>query len=212
MHRVDRGPEPAGLRRYRRKNTPRWIAYYQDNTGNKPTDSHWRKFVNHLSNAFHNLCGYCEEECRGETDHFYPKSRFPQKVYEWTNWVFSCHDCNLSKREKCPTSGYVNPCAENHSEHPERFFDFDFKTGLILPKENLDPRRKNIAEDSIRDLELNAFHHVKRRITWIYLVSKAFESLEQTDNRRSLLIEEFTSRSYALSSFALAYFSSVTHM
>ncbi len=38
MHWVDRGPEPADLNSVRKRRTPKWIAYYRDNTGPKPTD------------------------------------------------------------------------------------------------------------------------------------------------------------------------------
>ena len=119
MHWVDRGPEPASLSQVRERYTPRWIAYYRDDVGARPTDSYWRDFHDDLSQVFFNLCAYCEEICRGEVDHFRPKSRFPEQVYQWSNWVLACHDCNLWKSDKWPTGGYVDPCAKTAAARPE---------------------------------------------------------------------------------------------
>ncbi len=136
MHYVDRGPEPSTLRRFQEKYTQRWVTYYRAKNGKKPSDSYWRNFIDQLSTVFLNLCGYCEQECRGEVDHFRPKSQVPEKVYDWHNWIFACHDCNHAKVDKWPIGGYVDPCAVIRSSHPERYFDFDFKTGLIIAKKN----------------------------------------------------------------------------
>ena len=72
MHWVKRGPEPEGLERIRARHTPRWTRYYGSGHGAKPSDSKWRDFSDDLANAFHGLCGYCEETCRGEVTIFVP--------------------------------------------------------------------------------------------------------------------------------------------
>jgi hypothetical protein len=105
-------------------------------------------------------------------DHFRPKSRFPQYVYGWSNWMFSCHDCNNSKGEKWPAGGYIDPCARKRSSWPEQFFDFDLKTGEITPKVGLSRRRWDKARTMIDDLALNAFHHLRKRFERISLPSE----------------------------------------
>jgi len=100
MHWVDRGPAPKGIPRYRRRYTQRWVNWYRKGKDRKPTDAYWRKFHDVLCAAFHGLCAYCEETCKGDVDHFRPKSKHPEVVYEWTNWLFVCHDCNNAKGEK----------------------------------------------------------------------------------------------------------------
>ena len=97
MHWVDRGPEPTGLGAIRGRYTPRWIGYYRNGVGNRPTDSRWRDFRKYLGQRFHLQCGYCESICEGQVDHFQPKSRFPELVYEWSNWIFACSACNQAK-------------------------------------------------------------------------------------------------------------------
>jgi uncharacterized protein (TIGR02646 family) len=163
MHYVDRGPEPAGLGTIRARLTPGWVRFYRQQQGKKPSDARWREFQPGLSDVFFSLCAYCETECRGHVDHFRPKSRDPELVYEWTNWVLACPTCNLAKLEKWPASGYVDPCAERVAERPESFFAFDTVTAEILPKDGLSERRSLRVRQMIDDLKLNEAHHLKRR-------------------------------------------------
>lgn len=171
MHWVDRGPEPEGLAAVRSRYTPRWVEYYRNGTGSRPSDSHWRDFHDDLSSVFFDLCAYCEELCRGEVEHFRPKSRFPELVYEWSNWVFACHDCNFAKSEKWPTGGYIDPCARLRAARPQTFFGFDTLTGEIVPKTGLSLGRRKKAVQIIDDLQLNARHHTIGRIARIREVS-----------------------------------------
>ena len=137
MHWVDRGSEPPQLPGIRAVRTPAWVQFYAHGAGARPTDHDWRLFHNNLKTIFHGLCAYCELPDPGEVDHFQPKSKFPQLVYRWDNWLFSCHPCNQAKREKWPNGGYVNPCSSMAFERPERYFDFSTRTKRIKPKEGL---------------------------------------------------------------------------
>ena len=129
MHWVDRGEEPIGLKDVRRRFTSEWVDRHRSGTGNRPTPR-WGEFREELGSKFHDLCGYCEEITPGEIDHFKPLSKFPDLVYEWSNWIFACNTCNSRfKKHKWPEQGFVDPCAEALSERPERFFDFDLMTG-----------------------------------------------------------------------------------
>ena len=171
MHWVDRGPEPDRLARIRDQFTPRWVRFYGSGVGDKPSDSRWRDFSGDLADAFHGLCAYCEGPCRGEVDHFRPKSRYPDLVYSWSNWLFACHDCNHAKGEKWPPRGYVDPCAKSPRAHPEHFFNFDLLTGEILPKEGLSRARRRKAQSTIDDLRLNEWHHLRNRLWMLEVIS-----------------------------------------
>ena len=171
MHWVDRGPEPDQLAHIRDQYTPRWVRFYGSKAGDKPNDSRWRDFSGDLTGAFHALCAYCEECCGGEVDHFRPKSRYPDLVYAWSNWLFACRDCNQAKGEKWPPRGYVDPCAKSRGARPEHFFSFDLLTGEILPKEGLSRARRRKAQRTIDDLRLNKRHHLKKRVIWLHLFS-----------------------------------------
>ena len=163
MHSVNRGCAPAELSAISSKYTPAWIAYHTHGRGKAPRDARWRDFHDTLKRRFHGLCGYCEELCAGEIDHFRPKSRNPELVYCWSNWVFSCRDCNLSKWSRWPTCGYVSPCPTSKSEQPENYFDFDMRTCEIITKSNIERKCFDKAHATIRDLDLNSIVKLKKR-------------------------------------------------
>ena len=188
MHHVARGPEPVDLGPIRAQYTQRWIRFYRDGLGKKPRDSRWRLFAELLENLFGGLCAYCEERCKGEVEHFLPKSLYPHLVYYWSNWLFSCHDCNNSKGKKWPELGYVDPCAFSKGSRPEVFFSFDTTTGEVLPRDGLSPLQHQKAENTIYDLGLNDRHHLKKRKEWVGMVSGLFQSgpgkLTETEERQ----------------------------
>ena len=206
MHWVDRGVEPTGLRQIFVQYTPRWIRYYRHGEGNKPpSDTRWRDFHDDLEAAFSGLCAYCEETCRGTVDHFRPKSKFPELVYVWSNWLFSCFDCNNAKLNKWPNEGYIDPCEDSQHDRPEAYFDFDFETGRMMAKTNLDSSRRERAEKIICDLKLNRRHHRKKRV----VVLKKLSMLEDcpASERIDTLRLSFALRTEEVSSFARAWLS-----
>ena len=164
MHWVDRGPAPPGLDHVREALTPGWVAHYRDQVGERPPDDRWRNFLDVLGSRFHRICGYCEEAAvLGGVDHFRPKSRFPEIVYSWSNWVFACSKCNSTKQDKWPAGGYVDPCACSCEDRPENFFDFDLDTGEIVAKFGLTEQQYHTAWQTIDDLGLNDMGHRNNR-------------------------------------------------
>ena len=188
--------------------TPRWIQYYTARVGKKPTDSYWRSFRDELENIFRGLCAYCEEATSGEVEHFQPKSKFPHLVYTWDNWLFACHECNHSKLDYWPASGYVDPCSNSKSDRPEDCFVFDIQTGLIMPNRDLTPSSHKKAQKTIEDIGLNNLHHRKKRVVWLELFSAAMPANPGglTGRTREILVR-FASREMQLSSFIRAWLS-----
>ena len=200
MHYVEKGTEPAALKSVRRNNTERWVEYYSQNRGSKPSDSSWRRFHKDLSREFFGLCAYCERECKGEVEHFRPKSKFPKLVYEWVNWVLACHDCNNAKSDKWPAGGYVYPCEPSRNERPETYFTFDTKTGEILPAPDLNGRKSDHAWQTIDDLKLNAFHLLKGRLTSLRVVAQTVELASPSDPELTVFVDAVTAREAGYSS------------
>ena len=212
MHWIDRGPAPDNLEEIKHNRTPGWILYFCECIGELPSDSDWRKYLDHLRAVFENLCVYCEEVCRGEVDHFRPKSLFPELVYEWSNWVLACHDCNQSKSNKWPALGYVNPCAEYEHERPDAFFTFDLSNGSIVPREGLEPIRHHQAAVMIRDLELNDLQHRKLRLEAVEKLVMAESFAAQSGVSQVKLREYYAalaSRSRPLSSVVRVWLSTM---
>ena len=198
MHWVGRGSEPDKLKQIRSVYTAGWVQYYRDGIGSKPKDSRWREFHDEAERVFRGLCAYCEQSCRGEIDHYRPKSRFPKLVYEWYNWLFACHDCNQAKNSRWPTGGYVDPCAKSQQARPERYFTFDTQTGEILPRRGLSLGRRKKAWRTIDILQLNGRHHLRNRVLRLRVLS-AYEDLSPLGIPRTILAI-LVSRSTALSS------------
>ena len=164
MHWIHRGPAPTGLEAVRQTLTPKWVAHYRNQVGERPSDDRWRDFLDELRTRFNDICGYCEEAAAlGGVDHFRPKSKFPEFVYAWSNWVFACSTCNLTKNDRWPLDGYVDPCECSMQERPERFFEFT-RTGMIISKPGLTPEQSARAWQTIRDLDLNSSGHVANRL------------------------------------------------
>ena len=206
MHWVDRGPEPSGLEAIRDRYTPRWTDFYDNGIGNQPTDSLWREFREELRRRFLTNCGYCERNTRGEVDHFRPKSLFPDSVYYWENWIFSCHECNQAKGEKWPASGYVDPCAGSDSHRPESYFTFNTRNGAITPFRELDTDRFARAQQMIVDLKLNDLHHMVGRLVRLKMLEAGIPSDPREESQRSeALRRRFASRDSDLSSLARAW-------
>lgn len=205
MHYVARGRPPKTLKGVRDKYTPPWVAHYKHNIGLTPTDSKWLAFRVELGKRFSGYCGYCETACKGEVDHFRPKSRFPDLVYEWTNWVFSCHDCNNFKVERWPPSGYIDPCAKTLTARPEQFFDFDCKTGEILPKVGLPHSRWTKAKRMIDDLHLNDVDPLRIRLVYLTLISQVLEGESQADPGHKAFVQAIFARAMPFSSLSIAF-------
>ena len=162
MRWVDRGPAPSGVAHYTRTYTHLWVRYFQQGIGARPSQhNYWTIFAADLRERFNEKCGYCERrfepvgEFSPSVDHFRPRSRFPQLVYQWENWVSSCQRCNFAKADQWPDIGYVDPCAVDLLERPEEHFDYVPLTGEIVAKLGLPHNASDKARSTIDDIGLN---------------------------------------------------------
>ena len=176
MRWVDRGAEPDGVAGYRRQFTQGWVDYFEHRAGGRPTDSYWRQFRPELSRRFDGKCGYCERRCEdaaesgglsATVDHFRPISHRPRLVYRWSNWIFSCSRCNGEKDAQWPADGFVDPCAFPMAERPDECFDYDFRTGALIPKAGLADADRRRAMRTISAIGLNKWDILIRRAEWV---------------------------------------------
>lgn len=189
----------------RARYTTKWIEYYRHKLGGKPTDSYWRQFKCQLNRSFFQLCGYCEVFCQTEVEHFRPKSKYPELVYVWSNWVNSCHACNNAKSEKWSSRGLVDPCARTRAARPEEYFVFDITTGRIRPKSDLSVARYLKATNTIEILRLNAYWRTKQRLKWIRFLSHVFGEAQSGTAIHPDAILDISSREAELSSWTRSY-------
>ncbi len=45
-------------------------------------------------------CSYCEDSVADEVEHIHPKNIYPDKAFEWENYLYACGPCNGPKNNK----------------------------------------------------------------------------------------------------------------
>lgn len=99
----------------------------------RPRHSDYRE---DLRQDFNNACGYCDDSdlridrISFHVDHFAPIKRFPHLHNVYSNLVYSCRFCNMSKSdhwvgddEKIShngTEGFIDPCSVDYEQHLTR--------------------------------------------------------------------------------------------
>jgi hypothetical protein len=93
-------------------------------------------------------CVYCEDSLADEVEHIYPKNLYPDKCFDWNNYVYACGPCNGPKNDKFAifiqgSNDFVrvNPVGDNPAVQPP-----DGDAVLI------NPRNENPLEIAILDL------------------------------------------------------------
>lgn len=137
---------------------------------------------------------------KGEIDHFRPTSKFPHLVYEWSNWIFACHTCNHNKSAKWPNGGYINPCADDESEQPECFFDFNIESKRLIPRKGISSENVARACQMVTDLDLNGSYHIRKREERLYLIESRLDGLIEDSEEEQEFLERITARNFSLSS------------
>ncbi len=99
-----------------------------------------------LRMMFVGKCAYCESHIShvgyGHIEHYQPKSKFPERCFDWDNLLLGCEICNGKryKGDKFPDSHENGPFVNPVTENPDDFFDFEFDpntgTANVIPKNN----------------------------------------------------------------------------
>lgn len=58
-----------------------------------------KKCITNMCNSTRR-CVYCEDSLADEVEHIYPKDLFPEKCFDWDNYVYACGPCNGPKNNK----------------------------------------------------------------------------------------------------------------
>ncbi len=128
-------------------------------------------------------CVYCEDSVVDEVEHIYPKDLYPEKVFDWNNYVYACGNCNGPKNNKFavfrsdteefqtvnpphgtpairPPAGeavLINPRVENPLEYCMLDLEDTFKFVIIKPKGSKDYQRATYTFEEVLRLS-----HVER--------------------------------------------------
>jgi uncharacterized protein (TIGR02646 family) len=92
-----------------------------------------------LRNIFHAKCAFCERVNARTADHFYPKGRYPRRMFRWPNLLLCCGECNPAKGEYFPFVSRHPVLIDPTREDPADYFTWDLTTGAMV--EVTDPER-----------------------------------------------------------------------
>jgi uncharacterized protein (TIGR02646 family) len=131
---VARVPAPTVLKINAARWSSKFKALYTDPTATKEKIKNAQNKYRHpeIKNVldkkmFHGKCAYCESKITvvdyGDIEHFFPKSKYIDKIFEWSNLLLSCKICNDANHKGTefpldsngdpllidPTDGATNP-------------------------------------------------------------------------------------------------------
>jgi uncharacterized protein (TIGR02646 family) len=142
MIRVERGPAPDSFA----ARAVDWHGRFEEARRRNPeltAGQFWssvraqvRADAQALYAAFHGKCAYCEAKMAHvsspHVEHYRPKNKFPDRVFDWQNWLLSCGRCNDRKWAHFPDCDgqpcLLDPTAEDPSMH------LDFSGARVLGK------------------------------------------------------------------------------
>lgn len=129
------------------------LAFLRKRTGQVSTAADPRAEVGRLwnlqsNNAFREIrevlgrmasgierCMYCEDSEGTAIEHFWPKAGYPDRAFDWLNYLIACSRCNSNfKRDQFPLDGTGQPLLVNPTEEePLDHLLFSPSTGLYQP-------------------------------------------------------------------------------
>ena len=151
-------PRTRAALKKRGKTAKKWPA------GDKQIQKGWKNYLrsrphddvrDKLRRIFRRKCAYCEAVVRTiDIDHFYPKSRFPKRMFRWDNFLLTCKYCNQFKHDHFPLESgrpvFINPC----DEEPLDFLWWDYLTGAVVPQPN--SAHSNRGRETCRQFQLDS--------------------------------------------------------
>ncbi|QJW94555.1 HNH endonuclease family protein [Frigoriglobus tundricola] len=133
-------------------------------TRNDPRiESAWNNFIRTvagqdvrrvLTTTAHTKCVFCERVNPRSVDHYYPKSRYPKRMFRLSNLLVCCWDCNTAKGSRFPHLNRRPVLIDPVRDDPAEFFEWDLATGNVFAVN--DPARTPRAEFTRDQLRLNA--------------------------------------------------------
>ena len=136
----------------------------------------WEEIASKLNQAHPRpgLCQYCEYDRNSPMEHYYPKVHFPERSFQWDNYLLVCAYCNsVCKGTKfavfSPAGSEIyveediKPFPPSHdavlinprTEDPQDYILIDLGTGILLPTPGTDARGQKKAVYTINLLHLN---------------------------------------------------------
>lgn len=171
MHKLQRGPAPACLSRYR----------HGANNWNDLTADDKKELWQKLDDMQGQRCAYCEGELRADKrhiEHFRQKGRDPKVTFLWSNLFGSCNRFENCGKYKDGLPPY-NPAdlIKPDDEDPEHFFVF-VSDGSVAVRAGLTAAETRRANETIRIFNLNGVLRAMRRSAIASYVDQGLEVMQ----------------------------------
>lgn len=76
-------------------------------------------------------CTYCLDSNGSDVEHFWPKARYPKKMFMWKNLLLCCTECGRLKGDQFPMQARKPLLIDPTREQPWNHLGFDPVTGII---------------------------------------------------------------------------------
>jgi len=145
-----------------------------------------------LDRCFRFKCAYCESVAAQDIEHFWPKTDYPRRMFDWGNFLRGCKNCNNAKRDYFPLDGgdpvLLDPCQDD----PLDYFVWDFETGAtsIRPEAGYAERARATRERFRLDQEPLREERRRKVALVLYLLARVVEEDPISDQTKRRLQEE----------------------
>ena len=167
-----------------------------------------------LETMFRGKCCYCESKVTpvayGDIEHFYPKSRYPDKTFLWENLLFSCQICNEGcKGDKFPLDADGNPLLidpsdgiTNPNQHLDFFWDSVVEQSFVYGR---DEKGKTVEEMFDLNGNKGRIELVKHSNSHLKRLMALLRCAKEGDERAIALLKEACQQEGEYSAFARIY-------
>ncbi len=152
-----------------------------------------------LAAAFHKKCAYCEQIEAGTVDHFWPQEHYPDRRWDWENFILACDGCQRKKLSQRPIDEAGHQMINPRQDEPLRYLTIDFKTGLLsaLPTWPKDEARANLTLEILAFSKRPALKEERRGKLWdvlayIYQVIKPETSAQDSQRAWKNLLDHLS--------------------
>ena len=160
MIHIDLQPEPPDFdARVRQPGNAFLQAFPQPNSKQWSKYNYWTRISDELYQAYGGICAYTAQWFSKTTtqvsvDHFYPKSSYQEKAYEWDNYRLTTQKLNGYKGDKF----VMDPFQITNGD-----LTIDFPSCLVKPRKDMTPAEKSKAKSTIQILHLNEEEQTSQR-------------------------------------------------
>lgn len=79
-------------------------------------------------------CMYCLDSSGTDIEHFWPKKRYPERMFRWPNLLVCCTECGRFKRDKFPLHDDRPLLVDPTTDNPWEYLEFVPETGVLTAR------------------------------------------------------------------------------